>query len=135
MVRASFLVIVSLTGFVLADDAKPQAEEKWLIDRTLTLSPQPEPRPALEYRLFPLASDRKDGNAVPIYLRSTLNKLTRPGKIGGRRRQSGTRLPIDKIPLKEANAFLSRYKNFLRQFELGARRKTADWNTRWTREA
>ena len=30
-------------------------------------------------------------------------------------------MPIDKIPLKEANEFLNRYKNFLRQFELGAR--------------
>ncbi len=55
--------------------------------------------------------------------------MTRPGT--DRREQTPEKwnaMPIDKIPLKEANEFLNRYKNFLRQFDLGARRKTAEWN-------
>ena len=62
----ALFVILAFTVFAVyqpapAEDAKPATEDKWLIDRSLTLTPQPEPRPALEYRLFPLASDLKDG--------------------------------------------------------------------------
>ena len=35
---------------------------------------------------------------------------------------------IDKIPLKEAKEFVQKYHRFYRQFELGARRRTAEWN-------
>ena len=97
----SFLVIVSLTGFVAANDAKPQPEEKWLIDRTLTLSPQPEPRPALEYRLFPLASDRKDGNAVPIYLRLNFEQNDAARRDWSETPQKWNEAPIDEFRSKK----------------------------------
>jgi hypothetical protein len=132
----TLFVILSLTGLVAcgrmppaaAEGAKPQAEDKWLLDRSLTLAPQPEPRPALEYRLFPLASDRKDGNAVPIYLRLNFEQSDANRRYWTDTPGKWNTMPIDKIPLKEANDFLNLYKNFLRQFELGARRKTAEWN-------
>src|SRR5262245_65348958 len=47
---------------------KPE-QKQWSVDRTLALTPVPETVPALKYRLFPLNSDLKEGNAVPIYLR------------------------------------------------------------------
>jgi hypothetical protein len=132
----ALVVILSLTGLVLcgrtapaaAEDAKTPTEEKWFFDRSLTLSPQPEPRPALEYRLFPLASERKDGNAVPIYLRLNFEQNDAARRDWEQTPGKWNEAPLSKIPLKEANEFLGRYKNFLRQFELGARRKTADWN-------
>ena len=70
----ALLLTLSFAGLAACEPAPPAAEpapaeEKWLLDRSLTLTPQPEPRAALAYRLFPLASERKDGNAVPIYLR------------------------------------------------------------------
>jgi hypothetical protein len=120
--------ILFLTGFVLADDAKLPAEEKWFLDRSLTLSPQPAPRPALEYRLFPLDSDRKDGNAVPIYLRLNFEQNDAARREWRETPEKWNAMPIDKIPLNEAKEFINRYKNFYRQFELGARRKTAEWN-------
>ncbi len=120
--------VLFLTGFVVADDAKPQAEEKWLVDRTLTLSPQSETRPALEYRLFPLESERKDGNAVPIYLRLNFEQNDAARRDWRETPDKWNAMPIDKIPLKEAKEFINRYRNFYRQFELGARRKTAEWN-------
>ena len=110
------------------DDAKPPAEDKWLIDRSLTLAPQAEPRPAFEYRLFPLASERKDGNAVPIYLRLNFERNDAERRDWTETPKKWNAMPIDKIPLAEAGDFLNRYKNFLRQFELGSRRKTAEWN-------
>jgi hypothetical protein len=135
----TLFVILPLSGLVLcgltqtaADGAKPQAkppaEDKWFLDRSLTLSPQLEPRPALKYRLFPLASERKDGNAVPIYLRLNFEQSDAARRYWTDTPVKWNTMPIDKIPLKEAKEFLNIYKNFLRQFELGARRKTADWN-------
>jgi hypothetical protein len=125
----ALVVMISATGLVVAEDAKPQAEDKWFLDRSLTLSPQPEPRPALEYRLFPLASDRKDGNAVPIYLRLNFEQNDAARRDWSETPRKWNEAPIDKIPLTEAKAFLNGYpRRFLRQFELGARRKTAEWN-------
>src|SRR5947208_1485810 len=43
--------------------------EKWHDDRALVVSPAPAPVPALKYRLYPLTTERKESNAVPIYLR------------------------------------------------------------------
>jgi hypothetical protein len=124
----TLVVIFSVTGLVVADDAKPPTEEKWLFDRSLTLSPQPEPRPAFKYRLFPLASERKDGNAVPIYMRLNFEQNDAARRDWSETPRKWNETPLDKIPLKEAKEFLNHYKRFLRQFELGARRKTADWN-------
>jgi hypothetical protein len=132
----ALVVILFLTGLipcgrtqpVVAEDAKPQAADKWFLDCTLTLSPQAEPRPALEYRLFPLASERKDGNAVPIYLRLNFEQNDAARRDWRETPEKWNQMPINKIPLKEAKEFLYRYRNFLRQFELGARRKTAEWN-------
>jgi hypothetical protein len=124
----ALVVIFSVTGLVVAEDAKPQAEEKWFLDRSLTLSPQPAPRPALKYRLFPLISERKDGNAVPIYLRLNFEQNDAARRDWSETPRKWNEAPLDKIPLKESKAFLNHYKRFLEQFELGARRKTADWN-------
>jgi hypothetical protein len=132
----ALFVILSLTAFAACgptpaaapDDAKPPAEEKWLIDRSLTLTPQPELRPAFEYRLFPLASERKDGNAVPIYLRLNFEQNDASRRDWSETPTKWNAMPIDKIPLAEAKQFLNHWKNFFRQFELGARRKSAEWN-------
>jgi hypothetical protein len=104
------------------------AEDKWLLDRSLTLTPQAEPKPALAYRLFPVATDRKDGNAVPIYLRLNFEQNDNARRDWMETPMKWNAMPIDKFPLIEAKDFLNRYRHFLRQFELGARRKTADWN-------
>ena len=128
-------LFVTLTGAMFAahqpapaEDAKPPTENKWLIDRSLTLTPQPEPQPALEYPLFPLASDRKAGNAVPIYLRLNFEQNDAARRDWSETLRKWNDMPIDKIPLADAKQFLNHWKNFFRQFELGARRKRADWN-------
>src|ERR1700722_12306293 len=108
--------LFSLTAIAWCAQAPPAAPDapgdKWLLDRSLTLTPAPEPQPALAYRLFPLFSDRKAGNAVPIYLR-----LNHEQNDAARREWSETprkwnALPVDKIPLDEARAFLKKYQNF-----------------------
>ena len=132
----ALFVILSATAFIVpwrtppvaADEPKPAAEEKWLVDRSLTLTPRTEPKPALGYRLFPLASERKEGNAVPIYLRLNFEQTDARRREWSETPTKWNVMRIDKMPLPEAKTFLKGYSRFLQQFELGARRKTAEWN-------
>lgn len=103
-------------------------QEKWRFDRSITASPAAEPTPALAYRLWPMVWERKEGNAVPIYLR-----LNHEQNDAARREWSETpkkwlTIPLKDIPLDQAKEYLNRWKNFLHQLELGAQRKTAEWN-------
>lgn len=108
------------------DANKPPPE--WLVDLSLTVSPAAEPVPALKYRLFPLSSLRKEGNAVPIYLRLNHEQSDAARKMWREDPDKWNKLPVSQIPLKEAKEFLNRYRRFYQQFDLGARRKTAEWN-------
>jgi hypothetical protein len=111
-----------------AAKADDKQAEKWWIDRSLTVSAQPAPAPALKYGLLPRLFDRKEGNAVPIYLRLAHQQkdatqrewLTIPTKWN--------ELPLDRLPIKEAREFLHKHRLLLQQLDLGARRKTAEWN-------
>jgi hypothetical protein len=122
--------LAALAGGRLAgadEPAKKPAEKKWLVDRAVTISPQAEPRPALKYRLLPSLSERKPGNAVPIYLR-----LVHEQNDASRRRwvdlpTKWNNLPLDRLPLVEARKFLKDRAYMLRQLELGARREKAEW--------
>src|SRR5262249_47680105 len=102
--------------------------EKWLFDRALTVSPAPAPVPNLKYRLYPMDSERKDGNAVPMYLRFAHERNDARKKMLREKPEEWNKLPLDKLPLAEVKEFLDGYKYNLRQLELGARRKTADWS-------
>jgi hypothetical protein len=68
----ALVVAVTLSAAVCAQD-KP--ESPWAIDRSLSVSPQGAPVPALQYRLLPLSSELKEGNAVPIYSRLVHEEL------------------------------------------------------------
>jgi hypothetical protein len=126
-VAACVALLVPLAG---ADDKKPQAptEEKWLVDRALTVSPQAAPVPALRYRLFPVSSERKDGNAVPMYLRLAHERSDAAKRYLHEHVDQWNALPLDRLPLEEARKFVDGFAYNLKQLDLGARRKTAEWN-------
>jgi hypothetical protein len=128
--RWTLVVLTLLPGFVSSAVCAqvPPAEERWLVDRSLTVTPRPAPVPALQYRLFPLERDRKDGNAVPIYLRLVHEQNDASRKYWTETPRPWNQLPVEQIPLSEAHEFLTRMKHFYRQFDLGARRKSAEWN-------
>ncbi len=131
LVIPAFLLLSSLRG--QAPPEKPPAAgekppEKWLFDRTVTLTPAPAPVPALKYRLFPLVSERKPGNAVPMYLRFAHERSDARKKELRDKPEQWNKLPLDKLPLDEVKKFLASYQYNFKQLELGARRKTADWN-------
>jgi hypothetical protein len=129
----SWFVVVGLASFLVLGPSvlvarEEPAEEKWLLDWSLTLSPAPQPVPALKYRLFPLASELKEGNAVPIYLRLVHSKNDAARKEWYNTPLKWDELPLEQIPLAEAKEFLQRHRQMLQQLDLGARRKHADWN-------
>lgn len=120
--------VLGQTTTTVAKPADTPAEEKWHIERSLSVSPRAESKPALAYRLFPVITDRKDGNAVPIYLRLIFEQNDAARSDWTETPKKWIAGPIEEMPLAQAKEFVDRYKNFYRQFELGARRKNADWN-------
>ncbi|HEX5273047.1 MAG TPA: hypothetical protein VFW33_21265, partial [Gemmataceae bacterium] len=130
--------LVLLAGLVptLRGQAPPPAGEKggdkpgerWLSDRQVAVTPAAAPVPALKYRLYPSDMERKAGNAVPIYQRFTAERTEARAKQLRLKPDEWNKLPPDKLPLDEVKKFLEGYRYNLRQLELGARRKTADWN-------
>ncbi len=126
--RCSWSVLILAVGLSSTATADDKAPNRWAVDRSLTLSPQAAPHPALKYRLLPLSSELKDGNAVPIYLRLVHQQSDAAQKYWTETPERWNSLPVDRIPLEEARKFLKQQHYFLRQLEAGARRRNAEWN-------
>ena len=110
-------------------EKKPEAAaEKWFVDLDMTISAKAAPVPALAYRFYPSNAERKEGNAVPMYLRLAQERGDARRKQVVMKPDEWNKLPLDKLPLADVRAFLDGYKYNLRQLHLGARRKTAEWN-------
>jgi hypothetical protein len=124
--QCSVLIFTVLLAPAASAQDKPPAT--WVADRSLTVSPQGAPVPALKYRLLPASWELKEGNSVPIYLRLNHEQSDASRKYWTETPRPWNALPVDKVPLDEARKFLQGRRNFLRQFELGARRRTAEWN-------
>ena len=113
---------------LLAPSVRSQEKSPWYVDRTLTVTPQAAPVPSFAYRLLPLSSDLKPGNAVPIYDRLVHEQSDATRKYWAEAPVPWNKAPVDRIPLDEAEKFLKRFRNTLQQLEFGARRRSADWN-------
>src|SRR5262249_6510923 len=120
------LALAVLASPTLIAQDKPASP--WVIDRALTLSSQGPPVPALKYRLLPLTSDLKEGNAVPIYLRLVHEQSDAARKYWTDTPTKWNEMPLDKVPLDEARKFLKEREYMIRQLELGARRRTVEWD-------
>jgi hypothetical protein len=116
---------VSLAPALRADD-KPASS--WTVDRSLSVSPQSGPVPEFAYRLLPLSSELKPGNSIPIYLRLALEQTEAAQKYWTETPKAWNLMPVDDVPSDRARKFLEDHHYLLRQLELGARRRTAEWN-------
>jgi hypothetical protein len=124
--RWSALVLVVLLAPALRAEDTPASP--WAVDRSLNVSPEGAPVPALRYRLLPLSSGLKAGNAVPIYERLVHSQPDAEQKYWTEAPGRWNALPVDQIPLDEARKFLQDHRYMLRQVELGARRRSAEWD-------
>src|SRR5260370_273349 len=119
----------ALVGLILLPVLRAdEPAEKWLLDRAGTIAPAAAPVPIFKYRLYPKMTDRKDGNAVPIYLRFAHERSDAWKKQLREKPAEWNKLPLDQLPLAEVKKFLDEHKYNLKQLDLGARRKTAEWN-------
>jgi hypothetical protein len=123
-----YLSALMVTMLPSALYAQGQNASPWALDRSLTVSPQGAPVPALKYRLLPPNWELKEGNAVPIYLRLVHEQSDAARKYWTETPRQWNVLPVDKIPLDDAHKFLQKERNFLVQLDFGARRRTAEWN-------
>ncbi len=117
--------VITLATALWADDKPPSP---WAIDRSLTVSPQGPPTPALKYRLLPVSTELKDGNAVPIYLRLIYEQSDAAKQYYWKTPEPWNAMPVDQMPRDEVRKYLKSLSVILRQFELGTRRRTAEWN-------
>ena len=122
----SALIVAAILTPALGAQDKPSSP--WVIDRTLSVTPQSAPAPALKYRLLPLSSELNEGNAVPIYLRLTHEQNDALRKHWTETPKRWNVLAIDKMPVEEARKFLQEHHYMLRQLELGARRRSVEWD-------
>jgi hypothetical protein len=65
---------------------------------------------------------------VPIYLRLVHEQSDAARKYWTETPKAWNLMPVDKVPLDEARKFLEHHRYMLRQLELGARRRSAEWN-------
>ncbi len=127
----SVLVLTLLLSSVTDADEKLSAAEpasRWYIDQALSIAPSGAPVPLLKYRLLPGNWELKDGNAVPIYLRLTHEQNDAARNYFTEIPKKWNSLPLDKIPLEDARKFLDGHQYMLRQLEIGARRRTVEWD-------
>jgi hypothetical protein len=128
----AFVILTLTLPSAVRAQAQPKAgdkeEERWVVDRAMTISPKAAPSPNLKYRFFPLNSERKEGNAVPIYLRFAHERSDATKAELSTKVSAWNQLPLAELPVAEARAYLTRWKYNLKQMDLAARRKTADWN-------
>jgi hypothetical protein len=120
--------LLSALVFVPPLAAQDKAASPWLIDRELTVSPQPAPVPALKYRLLALSSALKPGNAVPIYLRLAHQQNDAARKYWTETPKTWNLLPVDRLPRDEVRKFLQEHRYLLHQLEVGARRRSVEWD-------
>lgn len=128
--RWSVVAWAAIAATILVNPAfsQPTEGETWFTDRSLSISPMASPTPVFQYRLLPLASELRDGNAVPIFLRLVHEQNDASRKRWMEDPKPWVEGPFDETPWAEARELVKSMSNFFRQMDLGARRKSAEWN-------
>jgi hypothetical protein len=122
------VLLLAVVGSAHAQGPAPAPRIPETRVKELVVSPATAPNPALRYRLLPLESERKPGDAAPIYLRL----LTQMGDDRIRPIRANHTAWIEKptgaFPVAEARTFVDSWHSRLEQLDFGARRRTCDWN-------
>ncbi|MBN1764598.1 MAG: hypothetical protein JW860_05020 [Sedimentisphaerales bacterium] len=104
------------------------SEEKETIPTlSLTISPAPEPREALKYRLIPGVLDQKPGNAALLYY--TALEMMPDDKDNDYMEEikDWQDMASDQLPHKEVQDVLDKFDKSFHYIELAAHRESCDW--------
>jgi hypothetical protein len=103
----------------------------------LRVSPAEVPQPSLKYRLFPDRGQLTEGNAPTQYYRGLSFFVENSALLGELRSDywdNWATMPLKDLPRKEMNEKLGMARNFLREFEIGSKRKRCDWQVEGRQE-
>src|SRR5262249_39646488 len=139
--RFLFVTHVLLAGFALtiaggsavADDSAASVDTAVPETIELNLSPAPEPRPALKYRLYPGLAERTPGNAATYYYRALVLQKQRPPeywKEYDNRSESWLTKDAAQYPKEEVQKWLAAQQAVVSQLKTAVYRERCDWDLR-----
>jgi hypothetical protein len=99
----------------------------------LTVSPAPEPRPALRFQLLPAVHERTPGNAAPHYYRAIVLQKNLPKEYWQEYGENSNRWlegPPASFPKAEVANWLARQRSVLAELKAGAHCEYCDWDLR-----
>lgn len=99
----------------------------------LSLSPAPEPIPALKYELLPGPAERQPGNAVPYYYRALLaleGNQEDLNKLYAENYEAWTSGPLDKLDKELARKWVNSRQGALHSLQTAVYREYCDWDWR-----
>ncbi len=123
------LPIVALSILAACELSLAQEEPRPPEPTKLTLTPAAEPIPAMKYQLLPPFLDRREGNAVPLYMKTLL--MLRDTRIDNKTWEKISiwlETPPDKLPAEEVQAALQPLNLVYGDLQLAARRDRCDWS-------
>ncbi len=90
----------------------------------LTVSPKPQPKRALKYRLMPSVYEQKPGNAAVMYLMAASNL---PKEAWPEKYKKWLELPLDELPAEQVDAAIGNASD-LGMLRGAARRMRVEWD-------
>jgi hypothetical protein len=138
MIRAPVLLALSALVFLETAGMAPAQEERPVVV-PIVLRPAPAPIPSLKYRILPERSSLVQGNAAIFYHRAIemvleARRLSSPAERKGQPAATDDHAavewisgPLASIPLDRAHRWLDQHTSALHEVELGARRRSCDW--------
>jgi hypothetical protein len=117
---------IALLGILAALAAAAQAAGERPEVRVLTLSPAPEPVPALRHALLPRRPELRPGNAAPLYLRSSLLAV-QVDEAATQGIAEWASAPMADVPADDAGEALAAYADALYEAKTAARRTRCEW--------
>lgn len=121
--------VIALAILATCGISSAQEEHRPPEPTKLTLSPAAEPTPAMKHELLPPFLDRREGNAVPLYMK-TLLMLNDSGIDNKSWEKISVWLetPPNELPRKEVRAALEPLNSVYGDLQLAARRDRCDWS-------
>jgi len=105
------------------------AQESPPPEQPVLLHPQPEPDPALRYRLLPPTYDRAPGNAAILYERAIILAPQAEKQDGEMDRVvEWLKAPLDTLPEDEIRPILDKYDSSLHELEMASVRADCRWD-------